>query len=306
MTFSQLQIFSLIAELGSFTAVASRIGISQSAVSHALKALESELGVELLRRSGGVSVPTDIGQTLLLRARTLLALEETMRQEAAAARGMKRGTLRIGSFGPTASMRLLPKILAAYRAEYPDIDIHIDEGPDRDVLHWLESQRIDIGFAVLPQERFDTYPLLRDQMVALLPASHPLAQAEAVRLAELCHDPFVLTEAGSAELVQRLFVGAQQTPVVRYRCAQLMSTLAAVARGDGVSLVAELALPAVPTGDYVAKPLQPPVTRDVALAMLDERQASPAALAFVRVAKQLRERGALRDEPRDGLEQPRQ
>lgn len=102
MTFSQLQIFSLIAELGSFTAVASRLGISQSAVSHALKALESELGVELLRRSGGVSVPTDIGQTLLLRARTLLALEETMRQEAAAARGMKRGTLRIGSFGPTA------------------------------------------------------------------------------------------------------------------------------------------------------------------------------------------------------------
>ncbi|MCE6984006.1 LysR family transcriptional regulator, partial [Pseudomonas frederiksbergensis] len=79
---------------------------------------------------------TDIGSRLLQRAQAMLGLAETMRQEALDARGMKQGTLRIGSFGPTASVRLLPAILKAYRQAYPGIEVHVDEGPDRQVLQW--------------------------------------------------------------------------------------------------------------------------------------------------------------------------
>jgi DNA-binding transcriptional LysR family regulator len=201
MTLTQLEIFSLVAELRGFTAAAHRLGISQSAVSHALKSLEQELGVELLRRHQSTVELSDIGQQLLLRARAMLGLANTLRQEAADARGMKRGTLRIGSFGPTSSIKLLPDILRHYRAEHPGIEIHIDEGPDRQVIQWLEERRIDVGFVVLPQERFDTVALVEDQMVALLPAGHPLATRNSVSLSELCDDPFVLTEAGSSELV---------------------------------------------------------------------------------------------------------
>ncbi|MGH8346569.1 MAG: LysR family transcriptional regulator [Pseudomonas sp.] len=287
MTLTQLEIFSIVAELHGFTAAANRLGISQSAVSHALKSLEQELGVELLRRHQSRVEPSDIGQQLLLRARAMLGLANTLRQEAADARGMKRGTLRIGSFGPTSSIKLLPLILQHYRAAHPGIEVHIDEGPDRQVLQWLEERRIDIGFVVLPEERFDTVALFEDQMVALLPAGHPLAAYDSLSLKDLCDFPFVLTEAGSSELVSRLFTVARLTPNIRYRCSQLISTLDAVARGDGVTVVAEGSLPNQIDSRCVKKPLSPAVLRQVGLAVLDRRQASPATLAFINLAESL-------------------
>lgn len=288
MTLTQLEVFSLVAERQGFTAAATELHISQSAVSHAIKALEQELGVELIRRNQTRIELTDIGLQLLQRARAILGLAETMRQESADARGMKRGTLRIGSFGPTASMRLLPRILEEYQRAYPGIEVHIDEGPDRQVVQWLQDRRIDVGFVVLPEERFDTYPLVEDQMLALVPNGHHLATQQAITLGELCQDPFILTEAGSAELVSRLFMAAKLTPNTRYRSAQLISTLETVARGAGVSILAELALPA-PGDDkrYVRRALLPAVRRQVGLAVLDQRQASPATNAFVDLALRL-------------------
>ncbi|EJM19843.1 transcriptional regulator [Pseudomonas sp. GM18] len=290
MTLTQLEIFSLVAELRGFTAAAHRLEISQSAVSHALKSLEQELGVELLRRHQSQVELSDIGQQLLLRARAMLGLANTLRQEAADARGMKRGTLRIGSFGPTSSIKLLPRILQHYRTAHPGIEVHIDEGPDRQVIQWLEERRIDIGFVVLPQERFDTIALIEDQMVALLPADHALAGRDSVSLSDLCHDPFVLTEAGSSELVSRLFNAARLKPNIRYRCSQLLSTLDTVARGDALTVVAEGSLPDDNDSRYVKKPLSPPISRQVGLAVLDQRQSSPATLAFIKLASSLNAR----------------
>ncbi|WP_434610293.1 LysR family transcriptional regulator [Pseudomonas sp. R1-7] len=285
MTLTQLEIFSLVAELRGFTAAATRLGIGQSAVSHAIKSLEQELGVELFRRHQTVVEPSDIGQQLLLRARAMLGLANTLRQEAADARGMRRGTLRIGSFGPTSSMKLLPAILERFRALHPGIEVHVDEGPDRQVLQWLDERRIDVGFVVLPEERFDTFALVEDQMVALLPAAHSLADRTCVKLGDLCDDPFILTEAGSSELVWRLFNAARLTPNVRYRCSQLLSTLDIVARGDAVSVVSEGSLPLVRPPGFVVRPLSPPVPRQIGLAVLDSRQASPATLAFIELAQ---------------------
>ncbi|ETK14216.1 LysR family transcriptional regulator [Pseudomonas sp. FH1] len=287
MTLTQLEIFSLVAELQGFTSAAHRLGISQSAVSHAIKGLEQELGVALFRRHQAQVELSDIGTQLLGRARAMLGLANTLQQEAADARGMKCGTLRIGSFGPTSSTYLLPKILNRFRLEYPGIEVHVDEGPDRQVIQWLDERRIDVGFVVLDQERFDTFPLFEDQMVALLPAEHKLAAREHVSLKDLCSDPFALTEAGSTELVMRLFNQARLTPKVRYRCSQLLSTLETVSRGDAVSVVAQASLPAGRDPRYVQRALSPRVLRQVGLAVLDRRQSSPAALAFIRIAQGL-------------------
>lgn len=254
-------------------------------MSHAIKALEQELGVELFRRHQSPIELSDIGRQLLMRARTLLGVADTLQQEACDARGMKRGTLRIGSFGPTSSNRLLPRILKRYRLQHPGIEVHVDEGPDRQVIQWLDERRIDVGFVVLEHERFDTFALFKDQMVALLPAAHPLAERPCVALKALCTDPFILTEAGSLELVSRLFDSARLTPNVRYRCSQLLSTLEAVSRGDGVSVVAQASLPETPDARYTVRPLSPPVSREVGLAVLDQRQSTPATLAFIQVAQ---------------------
>ena len=284
MTLTQLEIFSTVAARRGFTAAAVQLGISQSGVSHAIEALEQEFGVALLRRGKNLEL-TDVGARLLRQAQAMLGLAESMRQEASDARGMKRGTLRIGSFGPTASLRLLPPVLEKYREVYPGIEIHVDEGPDNEVAQWLADYRVDIGFVTLPDDRFDTFPLMQDQLVALLPRAHPLAKKRSVTLADLCASPFAMTRAGSEDIIGRLFQAARLQPNIRCRSLQLVSTIAAVARGDAVSIVAESALPPENAPGYIKKPLRPAALRQVALAVPDAGRMSPAAREFITLAQ---------------------
>lgn len=290
MTFTQLEIFTLVAELRGFSAAAMQLGISQSAVSHALKALEKEMGVDLIVRHQASAELTDVGRQLLLRAREILGLSEAMRQEAADVLGQRQGSLRIGSFGATSSLNLLPAITARFRERYPGIELRIDEGADHEVVQWIRERRVDVGFLVLPDERFDTVPLVQDQMMALLPRSHALAGKTAVTLAQLCADPFIMSEAGCAALIEPLFANAQLKPDVPYRISQMITIFDMVSRGTGVSIVAEMALPrhlASQFPELIALPLDPPVIRKVGLAVRDRRQNTPATNAFLELAKQM-------------------
>lgn len=233
---------------------------------------------------------TEVGRQLLGRAREILGLAEAMRQEVADARSLKRGSLRIGSFGPTSSLKLLPAILDEYRRRYPDIEIHVEEDADDEVIQWIQDRRVDVGFVVLPEERFDTLSLVEDQLVALVPATHALASRSAVALSDLCNEPFIMSEGGCAALIEPLFTAAGLTPQVRYRISQMITIFGMVERGDGVAIVAELALPdgvEVSHPGLIRLPLRPRVKRRVGLAVHDMRQLTPAAKAFLDVAKVL-------------------
>lgn len=290
MTFTQLEIFSIVAELGSFTAAGQRLAISQSAVSHALKQLETEWQVTLLSRGpSGIEV-TEIGHSLLVRVRELLGVAQAIGQEVEAVRGLHRGVLRIGSFGTSSSLFLLPQILTQFRQVYPGVDVYVDEGEDGEVGQWLIERRVDVGFVVLPDDRFDTVALVEDQFVALIPAAHPLAAKKSVSLAEIGAMPFIMTLAGSTAAVQRLFEQARIQPSVKQRYAQIVSIIKMVENGSGASIVADLALPeqvlALCPG-AVKRPLTPRVKRSVGLAVLDRKNASPAAEAFLHMAKRV-------------------
>lgn len=288
MTFTQLEIFAVVAELRSFTAAGQRLAISQSAVSHALKQLETEWGVTLLSRGpAGIQV-TDAGKSVLLRVRELLGISEAIRQEVAAMRGLNSGVLRIGSFGTSSSLQLLPKILKQFTQRYPEIDVFVDEGEDEEVSQWLLEHRVDAGFVVLPDERFDTVPLVEDQFVALIPAGHPLANKRALSLSDVSTMPFIMTLAGSASAIERLFEAERLRPTVKQRYAQIITIIKMVESGAGFSIVADLAAPdevmALCPG-AIKKPLTPKVKRSVGLAVLKREHASPAVEAFLKVAK---------------------
>ncbi len=290
MTFTQLEIFILVADLGGFTAAGEKLGITQSAVSHALKQLESEWGVTLLSRNkSGIEV-TEVGRNLLVRAREMLGVSEAIRQEVSAVRGLNRGVLRIGSFGPSSSLLLLPRILAQYQQSYPEIEIFVDEGTDDAVARWIIERRVDVGFVVLPDERFDTQALVEDQFVALLPVAHPLASHPAVHLADLCQSPFIMTAAGATAHVERLFAAAGLRPTVKHRYSQILSIIKMVECGAGVSIISGLALSepvmAMCPG-VVKKPLVPVARRSVGLAVQSLKHASPAVHALLKIAKSL-------------------
>ncbi|WP_232007559.1 LysR family transcriptional regulator substrate-binding protein [Providencia heimbachae] len=137
---------------------------------------------------------------------------------------------------------------------------------------------------MLPDERFDTYKVKEDQMVAILPVGHPLANNDAVSLKELCEYPFNLTQAGSGKTVMDLFHAQKLTPKIQFKTRQLLSTFALVSRGEAVSIVAQLAIPDN-SDNIVAKPLKPAIKRTIAFAVNNERDASPATKAFIKIAK---------------------
>ncbi|MTB65795.1 LysR family transcriptional regulator [Providencia sp. wls1943] len=284
MTLSQLEIFTRVAELKSFTLAAMSLSISQSAVSHAIKSLEKDFNVSLFTREQNQVTLTEIGNTLLNRAQHILSLQEAMRQEALASNGLKKGVLRIGSFGPGSSTGILPPLLKVFRQQYPSIEIIVDEGDDESVAQWLQEKRIDIGVVVLPDERFDTFPIKHDQYVAILPLNHPLTQYNGVTLKQLCEYPFNLTQAGSGKIMMGLFSAQKLTPNIQFRTRQLLSTFSLVARNEAVSIVAQLAIPEN-ISNIVVKPLIPRVTRDIAFAVNNYSDASPATKAFIKLVK---------------------
>lgn len=285
MTFTQLEVFALLARLGSFSRTAQQLGITQSAVSHALRALEQELGVTLFRRERSAAELTPAGERLLARAHELNHLREALVQDARNARGLSEGVLRIASFGATSSLRVLPELLSRFARAHPGIQVQIDEDDDATVLRWLEERRVEIGFVTLPDERFETWPVLQDEYLVLLAADHPLAAQDRISAADLLGQPFVLAGAGCQEVILDGLrsIGAQ--PDIRYRFSQLLSILGFVKKGLALSMASQLSLPDHYEG-VVYRPLSPSIPRRVGLAVRDAKGLSPAAAAFMAMARQ--------------------
>ena len=289
MTFTQLEIFSVLAKVGSFSRAAAALGITQSGVSHAFKQLETELGVSLLIRESGTPVLTDIGARLLVRANDILQQKEALQQEAGLEQGIARGTLRIASFGATSSLRLLPSLLARFQKAHPLVEVHIDEVVDGVVVQHLLERRVELGFVVLPDERFDTLPLVVDELVAVLPASHPLASKPSIKAQDLHDQPFIRTSAGSGPHIDQFLAAQGAIPKTLFRFEQLGSMMGFVLAGNAVAIAARLALPEPPAG-VVYRSLQPRRPREIALAALRFDKLSPAAKAFVEIATKHRKR----------------
>lgn len=283
MTFTQLEIFSVLAKVGSFSRAAAALGITQSGVSHAIKQLETELGVSLLNREGGALALTDVGIRLLTRANDILQQKEALQQEANLEQGIARGTLRIASFGATSSLRILPVLMAQFQRAHPLVEVQIDEVVDEVVVQWLLERRVELGFVVLPDERFDTLPLVADELVAVLPASHPLASKKTVSAKDFHDQPFIRTSAGSGPHINQFLAAQGAIPKTQFRFEQLSSMMGFVAQGDVIAIAARLALPDAPVG-VVYRSLQPRRPREIALAALNFDRLSPAARAFVDTA----------------------
>ncbi|WP_291357465.1 LysR family transcriptional regulator [Acinetobacter sp. UBA3106] len=290
MTFSQLEIFILVAEKQSFTLTAKQLGITQSAVSHALKSLEQHWKVCLFSRDQHKIELTTIGAQLLLHAQNILNTAQNMQQEAAAAHGVHQGTLRIGSFGASASIHLLPEILTAYRQRYPNIEIYVDEGTDEQVSQWILAKQIDVGFAVLPRPELDTFPVIQDIFVALIPKSYPIASKTEVSIAELVNYPFILTKAGSQTHVELLFKLHQIQPTIKYQLSQLLTILNMVNINEGVSIVADMAITPELLAlhpNVVKRPLTPNTQRHIGLAVANKKFMSPATKVLIELAQDM-------------------
>ncbi|SOE06201.1 transcriptional regulator, LysR family [Variovorax sp. YR752] len=286
-TLRQLELLLTLAVADGIASAGAKLGMTPSATSHALRALESALGTAVVDRNAPGVALTYAGEQILPHVRDVFAALHLIQATATASVGLKTGLLRIGSFGASSSLKLLPPLLERFATRYPGVQVFVTEKPDAEVAQDLIERRIEIGVVTLPAPQFDTHLLAVDELVAVLPETHPLAGLVTVPLKELAAYPLVLTHAGSQGLIARMFARAGLQPRVAHELSQLMSILEFVARGQGVSIVASLALPERFKG-VVYRSISSRASRRVGLACLNERRLSPAALAFWQLARKSR------------------
>jgi DNA-binding transcriptional LysR family regulator len=285
MTLAQLQAFVTVIESGSFTTASEVLGITQSAVSHALASLEAELGVILIQRDrAGLSL-TDVGQRVILQAREMLARAETIRQEAAATRGLETGKLRLGSL-PSITARFLPGALRIFRQRYPKVEIVLLEGTDQEVRAWIDARMVDIGVVTLPTEGVDVTPIAHDEFLVMVPEAHMLAKHSLIRIESLAHEQFLLCTGGCGPLIHALFDKAKVRFQVQLEVREIAAALAMVQEGMGITIIPEMALPSQLPAGIKALHLQPTAWRHLALAVPSRETMSPAANMFLQQAQQ--------------------
>ena len=163
MELRQLRYAVAVAAHRHFTRAAAAVPVAQPALSHQIRLLEQELGVELFERSRSGVRLTEAGEIFLLRARRALAEVDAAREEIAALRGLARGRLVIGAMQALAGLDL-PRLLAAFHAAYPGIDVSLSEDSTRDMFTMAVRGEIDLAIAALDVEQpagLEVLPLVR-------------------------------------------------------------------------------------------------------------------------------------------------
>lgn len=283
-TLRQLELLLALTSSEGIASAGAKLGMSPSATSHALRALETALGTELIDRNASGVALTYTGEHVLPHVRDVFASLQLVQATALAGAELKTGLLRLGSFGASATIRVLPPLIERFKARYPGVDVLLTEKPDEQTSRDLIERRLEIAAVTLPKSDLDSQTLAVDELVAVLPSDHPLAKLETVPLKEMTVDPFILTLAGSQALVTKLFSRNGLRPRVTYELLQLMSILEFVASGKGISVLAKLALPEQYNGT-VFRPLSPGTSRRIGLVCLNENRLSPVARAFWQEAR---------------------
>lgn len=289
MNFSQLHCFVTLADVGSFTETAFAIHMTQSAVSHALIALESELGVTLFDRNRkGIVALTEVGQAMLPHARALLAQAEAIEQQAKASRGLAEGKLRLGSIKSLVPPALLVKALSQFQQYYPDISVVLFEGAMHEVGEWVEKSIVDIGFILLPVEDLATTPLLTSELCVLVSSQHPLQAKAAVTFQDVIEEGFIMEKTHCAlHFIQMAgFPQQGKKPLIRYHASDSATILAMVREGLGITLMPRMMLPDERDG-FIALPFAPAQHIAIGVGVKSIESASLAAMWFIQTMQHL-------------------
>jgi DNA-binding transcriptional LysR family regulator len=248
MDLRRLEIFVKVAELGSFSRAAEALFLTQPTVSEHVRALEDELGVQLLDRLGRGTTPTRAGTLLLGYALRMLTLAREAVQAIEQFQGRVSGELTIGGSSIPGEY-VVPALIGAFRGKYPDVRISLLIGSSREVQQWVEEGRVEIGVVgAAPSGRpLQARQLMDDEIVVVVGADHPWSTRKTVSLDELKAEPMIVRErgSGSRETFERALEGVGLDLGAFRIVGEMASTQAikqAVRAGVGLSLISRRAV----------------------------------------------------------------
>ena len=284
MNIQKYKAFVKTVELGSFTKAAEALSYSQSGISRMIKDLEEEWKVSLVERNkNGVKLTSD-GYKLLPYAKSVCEEFDKLQMQVDSINGLESGLIRIGTFSSVAT-HWLPNIIKAFQKDYPNMDYELLLGDYTEIESWILEGRVDCGFLRLPVHKDLEYIYLeRDELKAIIPKGHPLAECEVFPLKELCKEPFMLLEKGAKAEISEVFERNGYVPNVHFTTWDDYAVMSMVESGLGVSILPKLILKRVPY-EILEKTLDVPAYREIGFAVKNMENASLAVKRFVEYLK---------------------
>jgi LysR family transcriptional regulator, low CO2-responsive transcriptional regulator len=293
----QLHAFTALARRGSFTLAAKDLNLTQSAVSHAIKALEQDVGCRLLDRVGRRVLLTQPGEQLLRHAEKILG------EMSAARAGMEglvrwgQALLRIGA-GTTACQYILPGALQRFREQFPQCTVRLETGNHAQLLERLRLGQSDLAIGLGPlrqaREEFVFLPLFQDELRLLVAPWHAWAAAERVPLEAIGAETLLVPSPTTLtfQLVTEYFRRENVTPgsVIELGSGEAIKELARIGMGAGL-LAPWMARTELAAGSLVSSSLgHRPLIRSWGVVCLKGRRLAAGEEAFVRHCRAVGER----------------
>ncbi|MFA7386632.1 MAG: LysR substrate-binding domain-containing protein [Thiohalobacteraceae bacterium] len=292
-TFRQMEIFSAIARLKSFTRAAEELHLTQPTVSMQMKKLEETVGLPLVEQIGKRIFLTGAGNALHGTCREIFDSLDRFEMLVADMKGMKKGYLRIGVV--TTAKYFAPRLLGPFCQRYPGVDISLKVTNRERVLERIAENLDDVYIMGQPPENLEIHaePFLSNPLVALAARDHPLAGKRRVRLKRFVEEPLILREPGSGTRIafERLLKMHGFTPHIRMELGSNEAIKQAVAGGLGVAVLSKhtLALEGHASEPVILDVEHLPIARQWHAAYAKDKRLSVIAETFL---EYLREAGA--------------
>jgi len=277
-------VFTTVARTGSFAEAAIQLHLSQPALSVAMKNLEQSLGGKLLARTTRSVTLTPEGKAFYPVARRLLSDWEQGMQDVRNHFALGRGKLDIAAM-PTYTTNFLPKILADFHRQYPNIHITVHDVIAENVVQMVREERSELGITFAPEDAPDLHfqPLYKDRFVAILPLNHPLLEKQTLKWIDLLAYPHLSLQrsAGTRKLIDRALQekGLLLTPA--FESHQLISIGRMVNEGLGLSVVPSTSRTQMEEMGLQCRGISAPViTHQVGIVTRPQHALSAAALAM--------------------------
>jgi len=253
-----LQLVAAVADVGSLTRAGDRLHLTQSALSHQLRDIESRLGAALFLRVGKRLVLTPAGERLLASAREVLERLERTEHEIREMSRDRAGVLRITTECYTC-YHWLPPLLLHYRRTFPRVEVRIDVNATGRPVEMLLAGKIDLAVVSTPvaDRRLATRPVFDDELVVVASRRHRFAQQTHVRLADMRDETlFVYPPKEESSVLQRTLLPGGGAPARVEEVLLTEAIVELVKAGLGVAVLARWAVqPVVDAGAIVARPL---------------------------------------------------
>ncbi len=282
MNLTQLKYFSTICSLGSFSAAALHLHVSQPSLSACIKDLEAGYGVTLFRRHHRGVVPTPEGEALNLLAQDILRRVERCERELEEM-GKGRSLLRLG-VPPMIGSMILPSIYTSFSPQHPSLSLLLTEGSRQDLLEGLEKDELDLVF--LPHSgpvdgKYQSLSVQKLSLVCCAGKASPLCGKSTVSPEDLKGVPLVLFEDSFFQtgLVKRWFSQRGVTPHIMLQTKQLSTVQLALKKGLAVGFLFQSLVDR--GGDTVPIPTDRELSCQVSLVLKKERRKTEGMMAFL-------------------------